>query len=169
MDDRVPYEPEGAALSADMDLRLDDFLPHRLDVLAEILNQAMSDLVQRRFGLALPEWRVLVTLGQHQGITAKEIGTAARMHKTKVSRAVAGLEEKGYLARQLNRADLREAFLSLTPRGRKVYLQITPVALRFARQLNQALDAGEVPALDSLISRLTERAEKLSREIAERV
>jgi len=35
------------------------------------------------------------------------------MHKTKVSRAVAELERRKYLTRRTNRADLREAFLSL--------------------------------------------------------
>jgi DNA-binding MarR family transcriptional regulator len=168
MDERVQYEPEGAALSAEMDFRLDRFLPHRLDVLAEVLNQSLGTLIDKRFGLALPEWRVLVTLGQNRGITAKDIGVAARMHKTKVSRAVSALEEKGYVTRQLNRADLREAFLSLTPRGRKVYQDLTPVVLRFARHLAEALDTAEASAIDGMLDRLTARADSLMSEIDRR-
>lgn len=165
MDERIAYDPEGAALNAEMDLRLDTFLPHRLDVLNETLTQALTVLLQRRFGLALPEWRVLVTLGQSRGITAKDIGQAARMHKTKVSRAVATLEEKGLVSRQLNRADLREAFLSLTPRGRKTYQELTPLTLRFAHQLNDALTPDERGVLDGLLARLTTRATALLDEV----
>lgn len=168
MDERIAYDPEGAALIAETDLRLDTFLPHRLDVLNETLTQALTVLLQRQFGLALPEWRVLVTLGQSRGITAKDIGVAAHMHKTKVSRAVAMLEEKGLVSRQLNRADLREAFLSLTSKGRKVYQDLTPPSLRFAHHLTDALSDDERRTFDDLLTRLTARATSLLDEIEAR-
>ena len=58
---------------------------------------------------------MLVTLGQFGMMTAKSIGIHSHMHKTKVSRAVALLESRKLVTRRANRADLREAFLSLTP------------------------------------------------------
>lgn len=168
MDDRVAYDMEGAALSADMDLALDAFLPHRLDVLNEIVIQAMTALIARRHDLALPEWRVLATLGRARGITAKDISVAARMHKTKVSRAVAALEEKGLVSRQLNRADLREAFLSLTPKGRKAHMELTPLVLRFSRRLTETLAHDEQLALDTIMTRVSEQASALLNEIEQR-
>ena len=66
-------------------------------------------------------------------MTGKEIGAHSHMHKTKVSRAVALLERRKLLARKANRADLREAFLSLTPAGRAIYEDLAPIALEFAR------------------------------------
>lgn len=168
MDDRVAYDMEGAALSADMDLALEAFLPHRLDVLNEIVIQAMTALIARRQDLALPEWRVLATLGRARGITAKDISVAARMHKTKVSRAVAALEEKGLVSRQLNRADLREAFLSLTPKGRKAHMELTPLVLRFSRRLTETLAHDEQLALDAIMTRVSEQASALLNEIEQR-
>ena len=69
-------------------------------------------------------------------MTAKAIGLHSHMHKTKVSRAVALLERRKLVARRANRADLREAFLSLTPAGREIYSDLAPSALEFARQID---------------------------------
>lgn len=159
MDERIPFYPEGPSVSAEIDLRLDGFLPFRLDILAEAINQALGDLIADRFELGLPEWRVLTTLGEHRSITAKDIGLLSRMHKTKVSRAVASLETKGLVARQLNRADLREAFLSLTPKGRKVHQDLTPLVLELEHRLASALTADDRSALDRILTKLTAQAD----------
>ncbi len=50
---------------------------------------ALSRTYKERYGLGVPEWRVLAHLGQYAPITAKAIGAHSRMHKTKISRAVA--------------------------------------------------------------------------------
>ena len=71
---------------------------------------------------------MLVTLGQFGVMTGKAIGARSHMHKTKVSRAVAQLEKRKFVARKANRADLREAFLSLTPAGRAIYEELAPRA-----------------------------------------
>ena len=99
-------------------LRLEEFLPYRLNVCATLVSQALSRIYADRYGIGVPEWRVLVTLGQFGMMTGKAIGTHSHMHKTKVSRAVALLEQRKLVTRRANRADLREAFLALTPAGR---------------------------------------------------
>ena len=111
-------------------LELQDFLPHRLNVLSSLVSQALTR-VYGRYGIGIPEWRILVTLGQFGVMTGKAIGTHTHMHKTKVSRAVAQLEQRKLLARRANREDLREAFLSLTPAGRAIYEELAPRALEF--------------------------------------
>src|SRR5262245_29471419 len=95
-------------------LKLEEFLPYRLNVCAALVSQALSRIYADRYRIGVPEWRVLVTLGQFGAMTAKAIGAHSHMHKTKVSRAVASLESRKLINRRVNRADLREAFLSLT-------------------------------------------------------
>src|SRR5215469_9899845 len=73
-------------------LRLEDFLPHRLNVLSSLVSQALTRVYGQRYGIGIPEWRVLVTLGQYGAMTGKAVGAHTHMHKTKVSRAVAQLE-----------------------------------------------------------------------------
>ena len=99
--------PAGTAPSEAPLLQLEDFLPHRLNVLSSLVSQALTR-VYGRYGIGIPEWRVLVTLGEYGVMTGKAVGAQTHMHKTKVSRAVAQLEQRKFLTRRANRADLRE-------------------------------------------------------------
>jgi DNA-binding MarR family transcriptional regulator len=144
-------------------LKLEDFLPHRLNVLSSLVSQALTR-VYGRYGIGIPEWRVLVTLGEHGTMTGKTVGAQTHMHKTKVSRAVAHLEERKFLARRANRSDLRESFLSLTPAGRAVYEELAPSALDFTVRLAEVVAPADRPAFDRAMKQLTKRSAELVAE-----
>lgn len=146
-------------------LKLEDFLPHRLNVLSSLVSMALTRVYGRRYGIGIPEWRVLVTLGEYGVMTGKALGTRTHMHKTKVSRAVAQLEQRKLVTRRANRADLREAFLSLTQAGRAVYDEAAPIALEFTERLSEAVAPGDRAAFDRAVARLTERSAELVAEI----
>ncbi len=152
---KAPERPEAA-------LKLEEFLPYRLNVCANLVSQALSRIYADRYKIGVPEWRVLVTLGQFGMMTAKGIGGHSCMHKTKVSRAVALLERRKLVVRRANRADLREAFLSLTPAGRDIYNELAPIALDFAQKLLESVDAADRAALDRALSKLTERSSQIT-------
>ncbi len=145
-------------------LQLQDFLPHRLNVLSSLVSQALTR-VYAQHGIEIPEWRVLVSLGQFGVMTGKAIGARTHMHKTKVSRAVAELERRKLLTRRVNRADLREAFLSLTPAGRAVYDELAPRALEFTERLSEVMAPADRAAFDRAVAALTERSAKLVGEV----
>src|SRR5476651_1576611 len=84
-------------------LRIEEFLPYRLNVCANLVSQALSRIYSDCYKIGVPEWRVLVTLGQFGLMTAKAIGAHTQMHKTKVSRAVALLERRKWVTRRANR------------------------------------------------------------------
>jgi len=146
-------------------LKLEHFLPYRLNVVSSLVSQALSRVYAQRYGIGVPEWRVVVTLGQHGVMTAKAIGAHTHMHKTKVSRAVAQLEQRKFVTRRANRADLREAFLSLTPSGRAVYEEAAPIALDFTNRLSEVVAPSDRAAFDRAMRQLTERSAKLVIEI----
>jgi DNA-binding MarR family transcriptional regulator len=152
--------------SAEAALKLDDFLPYRLNVCANMVSDALSAIYSERYKIGVPEWRVLVTLGEFGMMTAKAIGIHSHMHKTKVSRAVAMLERRKLVVRRANRDDLREAFLSLTPAGREIYNDLAPSALEFARQLMETIDPADRAALVRSLKKLTERSTQIATEIA---
>ena len=110
-----------------------------VNVVASLVSQALSRIYSERYGIGVPEWRVLVTLGQYGVMTGKQIGAHSHMHKTKVSRAVAELERRKFLTRRANRSDLREAFLSLTAAGRAVYEELAPRAFEFTERLSEVV------------------------------
>src|SRR5947209_6182056 len=144
-------------------LRLEDFLPHRLNVLSSLVSQALTR-VYAAHGIGIPEWRVLVSLGQFGVMTGKAIGARTHMHKTKVSRAVAELERRKFLTRRANRSDLREAFLSLTAAGRAVYEELAPRAFEFTERLSEVVPVSDRMAFDRAVKQLTERSAKLVAE-----
>jgi DNA-binding MarR family transcriptional regulator len=156
---------QGTAQGAGAPLKLEDFLPYRLNVVASLTSQALARIYGERYGIGVPEWRVLVTLGQYGTMTGKAIGAHSHMHKTKVSRAVTQLEKRKLLARRTNREDLRESFLSLTPAGSAIYQELAPVALEFARRLADAIAPADRMAFERAVDRLTERSAKLAAEV----
>ena len=157
---------QSAARAAAAPLKLEDFLPYRLNVVASLTSQALSRIYADRYGIGVPEWRVLVTLGQYGMMTGKAIGEHSHMHKTKVSRAVAVLEKRKLLTRNTNRADLRESLLSLTSAGAAIYQDLAPIALDFARRLSESIEPADRVAFERAVVRLTERSATLAAEIS---
>jgi DNA-binding MarR family transcriptional regulator len=143
-------------------LKLEEFLPYRLNVLANLVSQALYRIYSSRYEIGIAEWRVIATLGQYGIMTGKAVGDHTQMHKTKVSRAVAVLTQREWIAREANPSDLRESFLSLTPAGRAVYEELAPVAQNFARELLDVVPPADRAALDRSLSRLTEHTTKLA-------
>ncbi|HEX3939019.1 MAG TPA: MarR family winged helix-turn-helix transcriptional regulator [Xanthobacteraceae bacterium] len=149
-------------------LKLEQFLPYRLNVVASLVSQALSRVYAKRYRIGIPEWRVLVTLGQFGVMTGKAIGEHTHMHKTKVSRAVALLEKRKLLVRRVNRADMRESFLSLTVGGRAIYEELAPHALDFARRLTDILTPDDREAFNRSLQQITDRSAQLVAETVRR-
>lgn len=150
--------------SSSSKLKLDEFLPHRLNVLSSLVSQALTT-VYGRYGIGIPEWRVLVTLGENGVMTGKAVGAHTHMHKTKVSRAVAQLEQRKLVSRRTNRADMRESFLSLTSGGRAIYEEVAPRALEFTQRLADAISPADRAAFDRVVKLLTQRSGDLVGEM----
>lgn len=137
-------------------LSLENFLPYRLNRIAEAVSRDFSKLYRDRHGITRPEWRVLATLGEFPTMTATEIGAHSSMHKTKVSRAVAELERRGWLARKADDADRRVEHLALTKVGRVVYREMVPIAREFEKRLSSAMSAARFAEFDYGLERLEE-------------
>jgi DNA-binding MarR family transcriptional regulator len=149
-------------------LKLEAFLPYRLNVVASLVSQALSRIYADRYGIGVPEWRVLVTLGQYGMMTGKAIGAHSHMHKTKVSRAVARLERRKLVTRRANRAAQRDSVLTLTPAGPTMYQDLAPIALDFAERLFEVVDPADRSAFERAVDRLIDRSARLTAEFAKR-
>lgn len=143
---------------------LEGFLPYRLNVLASLTSNALAQIYAERFGLSIPAWRVIATLGQYEHRTARDIAAHGVMHKSTISRAVAALEQRGLVARRPNPADRREELLELTPEGREIYEALAPEALAFEERFVSVLTEEEQRVLASLIDRLSGHARQLAPE-----
>ncbi len=135
-------------------LALERFLPYRLSVVTNRISGALSRHYADRFGIGIPEWRVIAILGRYAGLSANQVAERSAMDKVTVSRAVAALEGKGLLERERDDGDKRKSRLTLSGKGQQVYAEIAPLALGFERDLLTALTAEEAVQLDRIIDRL---------------
>lgn len=142
-------------------LELENFLPYRLSVLAQLVSESLHDLYAGPFGLTVPQWRVMAALGRFAPLTASEVGQRIVMDKVAVSRAVAGLMERGLIERATDRTDRRRASLRLSARGRAMHARIVPLALGYQERLYEALDGDERRQFDALTERLFAHAKAL--------
>ena len=155
------------AASEQAPLKLEQFLPYQLQVVTTLMSQALSRVYARHHHLGIPEWRVLVALGQYGWMNGKAICSHTHMHKTKVSRAVAILEGRKLVARRANRADMRESLVALTPAGRAIYDELAPHAVEFTRRLTEILTPSDREAFHRALKALTDRSAQLVAEAIE--
>ena len=147
-------------------LKLNNFLPYRLNVVTQAVSQALARLYSEQFGISVPEWRILAALGEEQqnhapdwpGMTARDLAAHGRMGKVMVSRAVAALLERKILAKKANRTDRRESFLRLTAKGASIYAAIIPRAKLFQENLEQGISSSDARAFDRVVHHLLQAA-----------
>lgn len=94
-----------------------------------------------KFGISIPEWRVIFHLHTTGAVSVREIFQRVDMDKSKVSRAASRLQEAGLISKKTNPADRRLVELALTDKGRALMAEITPLALDYERQLMEKLGA----------------------------
>jgi len=138
------------------DFELQDFLPYLLNQAAEVTGLAFQKHYKDKYGMLRTEWRVLFHLGRYGDLTAKDIGAMARVHKTKISRAVAALEAKRLLTRHEMEHDRRHAQLRLTAAGKAAFIDIYKAAQSFDQDLASQFSASQVEMLKSCLIRLSE-------------
>jgi len=98
-------------------------------------------------GLTPTELTILVRIAQHEQQRAADVASAAGLNRTLVSRVLAGMEEKGLIARATDPDDRRASRLTITRAGRELLAGIR------ARQAEWLADRiGRLPADD--VSRL---------------
>ncbi len=135
---------EGGAPSRGSRLDLFRFVPFRLNRLAAEVSAELSSEYQQRYGLDIPEWRVLATLGFRDGAcSAQFIAHCTRTHKSTISRAVTSLMTRRLVERVENEDDRREFALRMTRKGKALYEELIPRLLRKEREILSCLSAQE--------------------------
>lgn len=110
---------------------LKDFMPYLLNQAADATSREFETAYKTKYGMLRTEWRVVFHLGHYGKMPAKEICERARIHKTKVSRAVQALETKRYLSRKELPDDRRHETLALTKSGMRVFEDLLEQAKQF--------------------------------------
>jgi DNA-binding MarR family transcriptional regulator len=142
-------------------LQLDRFLPYRLSVLSNLVSSAIAGSYSSRFGISIPEWRVMAVLAMQPELSAAQVAERTAMDKVAVSRAVSSLLEKGRIERSVSPGDRRRSILKLSAEGARIYREVVPLALRHEQSLLDVLDTADRDALERILDTLLGRARAL--------
>ncbi|MDR7126645.1 MarR family transcriptional regulator [Pseudotabrizicola sp. 4114] len=140
------------------DFDLEQFLPYLLNQAAEATSHGFQSAYRDRYGFTRTQWRVLANLGKFGAMTARDICVISHVEKTKVSRAVAALEQDALLTRIPSQTDRRAEVLSLTEKGRDIFAELGGLAVSFDRQLRAALGRDDADTLVALLRKLSKAA-----------
>ena len=146
---------EQNAIKKERRLDLFRFVPFRLNRLAAEVSAALAGEYQQRYGLDIPEWRVLATLGfRNDACSAQYIADCTRTHKSTISRAVTALMERQLVERVENEKDRREFRLRMTRKGDALYEQLIPRLLRKEQEILSCLSAREQKDLAAMLGKI---------------
>ena len=152
-DDRRLRDDDAARKGARLDLF--KFMPFRLNRLAAEVSSALAAEYQARYGLDIPEWRVLATLGfRNDPCSAQYIAHCTRTHKSTISRAVTTLMKRQMIERVENEDDRREFRLRMTGKGKALYEELIPRLLRREQEILSCLSAQERKDFAALLGKI---------------
>jgi DNA-binding MarR family transcriptional regulator len=140
------------------------------------VSSLIAERYRKRFGLKIPEWRVMAVLGDAIGqtgaltqgaltqgaLTQRALTEATLMDKVAVNRACKVLEERGLVARAANVNDGRSHLLELTAEGQAIHREVMPLAKATERELFEGFEPREREALRAMLERMRARAGALA-------
>ncbi|MEL1249463.1 MarR family winged helix-turn-helix transcriptional regulator [Aurantiacibacter gilvus] len=140
---------------------LSNFLPYQLSLASNAVSGRIAIEYRQRFGLTIPEWRVMAVLGDVGALTQRDLTRRTIMDKVAVNRACKGLEDRDLAVRTPNEADGRSHLLDLTEAGREMHGQIMPLAMEMERRLFEGFSANELDLFRKLLDRARHQAEEI--------
>jgi DNA-binding MarR family transcriptional regulator len=142
-------------------LKLDDYLPYRLSVASNAVSGLIARAYEDRFGLPVPQWRLICVLAEDGAKTQRGIVERTGMDKVTVSRAARGLSNRRLIKRSDHHADGRSHMLTLSREGARLHAEIAPLALAYEAALIAGLAPADVALLKRLLNRLQGAADAL--------
>ena len=150
---------------SEAELKLDDYLPYRLATASSAVSGVIARAYQTRFGLTIPQWRLVCVLAGVGRLTQAQLVSRTFMDKVTVSRAAQGLVRRRLVERSDNTADGRSHVLSLTLDGRRLFADLAPVARAYEEAVIAQLEPSEVQLLRRLLGRLQAAAVRLGEDV----
>ena len=134
-------------------------LPHRILLLAKLIDRATAQQLRSEEDLTLAEWRVLAHLALLEEASSSRIATAAAADRAEVSRAVTSLEGAGLIVRRPDSRNRKRLLLRLTDDGLALHRRIRRKRVAYFEHLLQDLDEAERAALDAALLKIARRVE----------
>jgi DNA-binding MarR family transcriptional regulator len=137
---------------------LDGFTPYRLAVAAKRTSEDLARRYRDRFGISIPDWRVLAHLAHAgDGVSVRDVEARVAMEKSEVSRAASRLAARGLVSKTASPVDRRLVRLALTDEGRTLMAELLPLARAYQEEIEARLGDAMRGLEDGLDALLAER------------
>lgn len=108
----------------------------------------------KSFGLTPPQFDVIATLGNTDGMPFKELGEKTLITKGALTGIIDRMEKKGWIQRVISNEDRRSTLARLTPAGHKLFEQVFPLHLAYLSRAFKRLNSRERSDLITLLGKL---------------
>lgn len=133
----------------------------------EELFRAMSQFRKLKFSDMFPNisraefftMSMIMDKEENGKITISELATKAHVLPPAMSRTLRGLENKGYVERNVNKQDRRNTYVELTEQGKKITLQTRTSMCEFGRAVMEQVDEDEIRRLVTYLNHIYEIAD----------
>lgn len=144
------------------DLFGEDHLPHRIQLLAKMIDRETARQMQGEFAMSLAEWRVLAFVCAAGPSSAAEVANGSEIDRAEVSRATAKLLNDGIIDRTSDPNHRKRLILSATSRGQAIFLQIRDSRRAFFQQILCDVPAPERELLNTALRLIAQRVQKMA-------
>lgn len=144
--------------------RFQKLASYRLHKLASMSDRFIELRYRRKFGLRTPEVGIMAVVGASSPVSFKMTCVETDLEKSKVSRVVAQLLNKGLLKKHEDPADQRSFHLTLTAAGKKLYWAMYADALARNEQWIAVLPKKQRAQFLASLERLMHHSQKLLEE-----
>ena len=155
--------PRRASTSA-AELPLERRFGYRFHMISRRLGQHMLVHVGREYGLNLAEYRIMTVLANRKSPSVKDIAAHTNLDKAHVTRALAGLVDRGIADQRVDASDRRLREVTLTASGWTMIKALDRFVIDRQRRLEQRLSKSDLDVLWRAMSVLEAEADKMLAE-----
>ena len=161
----LPF-PTGVCLNTMPALMSKQSINYNLYTLVSSLSKGATQFYVAHFGVGQPEMRILSTLGNQGPLAAHQIVDHTAMDKALVSRVLAALARRSYVASAATGCDGRRRAWELTQSGHDLVGRLQPVWKQREAILQADMSPEEQRALVGMLQRIYVASERLRAEEA---
>lgn len=136
-------------------LTLDDYVTYKVTVLAQMFGREAARIYSSKWGLSLPQYRIMTVLSKLPGMSLRELTDQTQMDKGQISRVITQMEADGLITRESDENDGRRLILTLTPSGAQLFQQTIGTAESRQKAILSVLSREELDNLNATLSKLS--------------
>jgi DNA-binding MarR family transcriptional regulator len=136
------------------------YIPHRIQLLARMVDRETGRELQAEFNLSVADWRVLALTSTLGGSSAVEICAAFEIDRAEVSRAVARLIKAGLIRREADPGNRTRKIILPTERGRVAFERAVEKRKAYFERIMQDFSPEDLKTFDRMLVTMAQRVDE---------